>query len=140
MGGTGQVRKGSVTIITLFMPLLLHLRWIKYEEDREEGAERWGKAHVSTLTFHSLINLRLCLETGVMILDLDAKDLPGVVYRVVEEFGIEGVIEEEQKAEILRVLLFRHKYVSDKSGFTFGGLRKNLSNKSLNVSVDSAFL
>ena len=39
-------------------------RWIKYEEDREEGAERWGKAHISTLTFHSLINLRLCLETG----------------------------------------------------------------------------
>ena len=37
-------------------------RWIKYEEAREEGAERWGKAHVSSLSFHSLINLRLCLE------------------------------------------------------------------------------
>lgn len=37
-------------------------RWIKYEEDREEGAERWGKAHVSSLSFHSLINLRLALE------------------------------------------------------------------------------
>ncbi len=39
-------------------------RWIKYEEDREEGAERWGKAHISSLSFHSLINLRLCLESG----------------------------------------------------------------------------
>ena len=37
-------------------------RWIKYEESREEGAERWGKAHISSLSFHSLINLRLCLE------------------------------------------------------------------------------
>ena len=71
-----------------------------------------------------------------MILDLEAKDLPGVVYRVVEEFGIEGVIEEEQKAEVLRVLLFRHKYVSDKAGFTFGGLRKNVSQRSLNVSAN----
>ncbi len=39
-------------------------RWIKYEEDREEGAERWGRAHISSLSFHSLINLRLCLESG----------------------------------------------------------------------------
>ena len=39
-------------------------RWIKYEEDREAGAERWGKAHISSLSFHALINLRLCLEKG----------------------------------------------------------------------------
>jgi hypothetical protein len=39
-------------------------RWIKYEEAREEGAERWGKPHVSSLSFHSLLNLRLNLEKG----------------------------------------------------------------------------
>ena len=33
-------------------------RWIKYEEAREEGSERWGKPHVSSLSFHSLLNLR----------------------------------------------------------------------------------
>ena len=33
-------------------------RWIKYEEAREQGAERWGKPHVSTLSFNSLVNLR----------------------------------------------------------------------------------
>ena len=33
-------------------------RWIKYEEARQEGSERWGKPHVSSLSFHSLINLR----------------------------------------------------------------------------------
>ena len=115
-------------------------RWIKYEEDREEGAERWGKAHISSLSFHSLINLRLCLEGGVIILDLEARDLPGVVYRVVEELYIEGNIEEYQKGEILRVLLYRHKYVDpvDEKGHKRhrlgGNIRKNLSNKSLNVS------
>lgn len=39
-------------------------RWIKYEEDVEEGAERWGRPHVAPLSFHSLLNLRKCLETG----------------------------------------------------------------------------
>jgi len=33
-------------------------RWIKYEEDLEADAGRWGKPHVSTLTFRSLLNVR----------------------------------------------------------------------------------
>lgn len=60
-------------------------RWIKYEEDVEEGADRWGRPHVASLSFHSLLNLRKCLETGVVLLDLDEKDLPGIAYRVVEQ-------------------------------------------------------
>ena len=39
-------------------------RWIKYEENREAGAERWGKPHVSSLTFTSLACLRSLLESG----------------------------------------------------------------------------
>lgn len=60
-------------------------RWIKYEEDVEEGSDRWGRPHVASLSFHSLLNLRRCLETGVVLLDLNEKDLPGVAYRVVEQ-------------------------------------------------------
>lgn len=60
-------------------------RWIKYEEDLEEGAERWGRPHVAPLSFHSLLNLRRCLETGVVLLDLEEKDLPSVAYRIVEQ-------------------------------------------------------
>lgn len=42
-------------------------RWIKYEEDVEEGADRWGQPHVASLSFHSLLNLRRCLETGLLV-------------------------------------------------------------------------
>lgn len=58
-------------------------RWIKYEQDVEEGSARWGRPHVASLSFHSLLNLRRCLETGLVLLDLDEKDLPGVAYRYV---------------------------------------------------------
>lgn len=40
-------------------------RWIKFEEEIEEGALRWGKPHVSSLSFHSLLELRRCLEQGL---------------------------------------------------------------------------
>ena len=39
-------------------------RWIKYEEDVEEGTNRWGKPHVASLSFHALINLRRLIESG----------------------------------------------------------------------------
>jgi len=42
-------------------------RWIKFEEEIEEGALRWGKPHVSSLSFHSLLELRRCLEQGLRV-------------------------------------------------------------------------
>lgn len=59
-------------------------RWIKYEEDLEE-AGRWGRPHVGALSFHSLLNLRRCLEDGVVLLDIDEKDLASIAYRIVEQ-------------------------------------------------------
>ena len=39
-------------------------RWIKFEETVEEGADHFGKPHVSSLSFHSLLELRRCIEQG----------------------------------------------------------------------------
>ena len=33
-------------------------RWVKFEEDVEEGGNRWSKPHVATLNLHSLFELR----------------------------------------------------------------------------------
>ncbi|CAG9558685.1 unnamed protein product [Danaus chrysippus] len=106
-------------------------RWIKYEEDVEEGSARWGRPHVASLSFHSLLNLRRCLETGVVLLDLDEKDLPGVAYRVVESMVNEGLIEEDDKPVVMRSLLLRHRHVHDERfRFSISG-RKHSSYTSL---------
>ncbi|KAL5005957.1 hypothetical protein ScPMuIL_017115 [Solemya velum] len=85
-------------------------RWIKFEEDVEEGAERWGKPHVASLSFHSLIELRKGLETGTLLLDLDASDLPAIAHHVVESMIIHDQIRADQKGSVLRVLLLKHKH------------------------------
>ncbi|XP_053689178.1 band 3 anion transport protein isoform X2 [Sabethes cyaneus] len=112
-------------------------RWIKYEEDVEEGADRWGRPHVASLSFHSLLNLRRCLETGVVLMDLDEKDLPSVAYRIVEQMVIDELIHEDDKPVIMRALLLRHRHVNDHShgAFHFGPKRKYSSYSSLQ-SVD----
>jgi solute carrier family 4 anion exchanger 2 len=106
-------------------------RWIKYEEDVEEGADRWGRPHVASLSFHSLLNLRRCLETGVVLLDLEEKDLPGVAYRVVEQMVVDELIEPEEKPTIMRALLLRHRHVNEHDRFRFGMKRTFSSYTSL---------
>lgn len=39
-------------------------RWIKFEEDVEEETERWGKPHVASLSFRSLLELRRTIAHG----------------------------------------------------------------------------
>lgn len=88
-------------------------RWIKYEEDVEEGVDRWGKPHVASLSFHSLLNLRKCLEDGLVLLDLEEKDLPAIAYRVSEDLYKEDLIREDDKGKIMRALLLRHRHVNE---------------------------
>merc|ERR1712008_611575 len=72
-------------------------RWIKYEEAREEGSERWSKPHVSSLTFQSVINLKTQLERGLLLLDLQLADMSQIFQNLVEQLIETGMLEKEQK-------------------------------------------
>ena len=50
-------------------------RWVKFEEDVEEGGDKWSKPHVATLSLHSLFELRSCMLKGTVLLDLEANNL-----------------------------------------------------------------
>lgn len=54
-------------------------RWIKFEEKVEKGGERWSKPHVATLSLHSLMELKTYIESGTILLDMEASTLPQVV-------------------------------------------------------------
>ncbi|XP_063411589.1 band 3 anion transport protein-like [Mytilus trossulus] len=92
-------------------------RWIKFEEDVEEGAERWGKPHVASLSFHSLLELRRGLENGAMLLDIEATDLPTIVNNIIDSMIIHDQIKPENKGNIRRTLLLKHKHVGQRENF-----------------------
>lgn len=58
-----------------FHRLVLCRRWIKFEEDVEEGGERWSKPHVATLSLHSLFELRCSLLQGTCMLEVEANSI-----------------------------------------------------------------
>uniref|UniRef100_A0A8C8GUK5 Anion exchange protein n=1 Tax=Oncorhynchus tshawytscha TaxID=74940 RepID=A0A8C8GUK5_ONCTS len=87
-------------------------RWIKFEEDVEEETDRWGKPHVASLSFRSLLELRKTISHGAVLLDLDQKTLPGIAHQVVEQMIISDQIKAEDRANVLRALLLKHRYTT----------------------------
>uniref|UniRef100_A0A3B4VQI9 Anion exchange protein n=1 Tax=Seriola dumerili TaxID=41447 RepID=A0A3B4VQI9_SERDU len=89
-------------------------RWVKFEEKVEEGGERWSKPHVSTLTLHSLFELRTCLQTGSILLDLEGYSLPQIVDEIVDRQIADGLIPPDLKEKISFVLLRKHRHQTKK--------------------------
>ncbi|XP_061143436.1 anion exchange protein 3 isoform X1 [Syngnathus typhle] len=88
-------------------------RWIKFEEDVEEETERWGKPHVASLSFRSLLELRRTITHGAILLDLEQNSLPGIAHLVVETMIISDQIRAEDRSCVLRALLLKHSHPSD---------------------------
>lgn len=53
----------------------MYFRWLKFEEDVEDGGDRWSKPYVATLSLHSLFELRSCILNGTVMLDMRASTL-----------------------------------------------------------------
>uniref|UniRef100_A0A4W4FHZ1 Anion exchange protein n=1 Tax=Electrophorus electricus TaxID=8005 RepID=A0A4W4FHZ1_ELEEL len=88
-------------------------RWIKFEEDVEEETDRWGKPHVASLSFRSLLELRRTITHGTVMLDLDQTTLPGIAHLLVESMIISDQIRAEDRPNVLRALLLKHSHPND---------------------------
>ncbi|XP_062548280.1 sodium bicarbonate cotransporter 3 isoform X16 [Armigeres subalbatus] len=85
-------------------------RWVKFEEDVEEGGNRWSKPHVATLSLHSLFELRSLLLNGTVILDMEAVSLDQIAELVCENMVNAGTLPMEARDKVIDALLKRHKH------------------------------
>lgn len=87
------------------------------------------------ITLLKLTNVCVCV--GVVLLDLEEKELPGVAYRVVEQMAIDQLIKEEEKSTVIRALLLRHRHVNYHERFRF--IRRNTASYT-SLQVRSTFI
>lgn len=85
-------------------------RWIKFEEDVEEGGNRWSKPHVATLSLHSLFELRGLLLNGSVMLDMEANNLELVADLVCDQMVSTGTLPAGVKDKVKDALLRRHRH------------------------------
>nr|XP_023695776.1 sodium-driven chloride bicarbonate exchanger-like isoform X3 [Paramormyrops kingsleyae] len=89
-------------------------RWLKFEEDVEDGGERWSKPYVATLSLHSLFALRSCILNGTVMLDMRASSMEEVADMVLDQQETLGPLGEEVRKKIRDALLKQHHHQNQK--------------------------
>ncbi|KAM6975745.1 electrogenic sodium bicarbonate cotransporter 1-like isoform 2-T3 [Tautogolabrus adspersus] len=106
-------------------------RWIKFEEKVEKGGERWSKPHVATLSLHSLMELKTCIEKGTIMLDLEASTLPQVVEVITDSQIESGQLKPDLKEKVMYTLLRKHRHQTKKSNLrSLADIGKSVSSAS----------
>ncbi|XP_060890468.1 sodium bicarbonate cotransporter 3-like isoform X2 [Labrus mixtus] len=89
-------------------------RWLKFEEDVEDGGERWSKPYVATLSLHSLFELRSCILNGTVLLDMRANTIEEIADMVIDSMLVSGQLEEDGREKVREAMLRRHHHQNEK--------------------------
>ncbi|XP_077581691.1 sodium-driven chloride bicarbonate exchanger-like isoform X2 [Stigmatopora nigra] len=89
-------------------------RWLKFEEDVEDGGERWSKPYVATLSLHSLFELRSCIMNGTVMLDMRANSLEEISDMVLDQHEVSGPLGQDARRRIREALLKQHHHQNHK--------------------------
>ncbi|KAK2902680.1 hypothetical protein Q8A67_007393 [Cirrhinus molitorella] len=89
-------------------------RWLKFEEDVEDGGERWSKPYVATLSLHSLFELRSCILNGTVMLDMRANTIEEIADMVLDNMVANEQLDESLRERVRDAVLKRHHHQNEK--------------------------
>ncbi|KAK7167437.1 hypothetical protein R3I94_001744 [Phoxinus phoxinus] len=79
-------------------------RWVGYEENLSPATGQWSQAHISYLTFKSLIQLRKVMSTGAVLLDVDDSSLSSIGQKMVEQLLLKKEIRPTDRDALVAIL------------------------------------
>uniref|UniRef100_W5KDH9 Anion exchange protein n=1 Tax=Astyanax mexicanus TaxID=7994 RepID=W5KDH9_ASTMX len=89
-------------------------RWLKFEEDVEDGGERWSKPYVATLSLHSLFELRSCILNGTVLLDMRADSIEDIADMVIDSMVASGQLDDSLRQKVREAVLKRHHHQNER--------------------------
>ncbi|KAF6726640.1 Sodium-driven chloride bicarbonate exchanger [Oryzias melastigma] len=89
-------------------------RWLKFEEDVEDGGERWSKPYVATLSLHSLFELRSCIINSTVLLDMRANTIEEIADMVLDHQELYSPLGDEIRLKVRETLLKKHHHQNQK--------------------------
>ncbi|XP_018102990.2 electroneutral sodium bicarbonate exchanger 1 [Xenopus laevis] len=89
-------------------------RWLKFEEDVEDGGERWSKPYVATLSLHSLFELRSCIINGTVQLDMRANTIEEIADMILDHQDSANELGDNIRVKVKEALLKKHHHQIEK--------------------------
>ncbi|KAK7500834.1 hypothetical protein BaRGS_00008078 [Batillaria attramentaria] len=100
-------------------------RWVKYEEQVEEGGKRWSKPHVASLSMHYIMEMRKHMLEGIFLKDVEVYTLGQVIDHFLEEWTRTGHLDPMMRPHIKAIALKQHRHRHER------GRPEDKKNKSL---------
>jgi len=89
-------------------------RWIKLEEDIEDGSERWSRPFVPILSFKALNELKFLINQGDVLLDVDCHSLHDIATKLCDSLHDDNIFSDDFVQVFLETLLARHRHQHQK--------------------------
>ncbi|XP_059206638.1 sodium bicarbonate cotransporter 3-like isoform X9 [Centropristis striata] len=89
-------------------------RWLKFEEDVEDGGERWSKPYVATLSLHSLFELRSCILNGTVMLDMRANSIEEIADMLIDSMVASGQLKDDLREKVREAMLKKHHHQNER--------------------------
>ncbi|XP_029022166.1 sodium bicarbonate cotransporter 3-like isoform X8 [Betta splendens] len=89
-------------------------RWLKFEEDVEDGGERWSKPYVATLSLHSLFELRSCILNGTVMLDMRANSIEEIADMLIDSMVASGQLKDDLRDNVREAMLKKHHHQNER--------------------------
>uniref|UniRef100_A0AAY4C9Y3 Anion exchange protein n=1 Tax=Denticeps clupeoides TaxID=299321 RepID=A0AAY4C9Y3_9TELE len=89
-------------------------RWLKFEEDVEDGGERWSKPYVATLSLHSLFELRSCILNGTVMLDMRADSIEDIADMLIDSMVASDQLDNALRQKVREAMLKRHHHQNER--------------------------
>lgn len=80
-------------------------RWIKFEENVEQGGNRWSKPYVSTLLLKSVFDLRQLMANAFIQLNLKANNFRSLTALLTQKMIDQGLLNEHMADKFQELLL-----------------------------------
>uniref|UniRef100_A0A663N5B8 Anion exchange protein n=1 Tax=Athene cunicularia TaxID=194338 RepID=A0A663N5B8_ATHCN len=97
-------------------------RWLKFEEDVEDGGERWSKPYVGTVSLQSLFALRSYIRNGTVLLDICANSIEEIADVILCQQEQSTEFDEHMRAKVREVLLKKHHHQDKNKGNKFSDI------------------
>ena len=93
------------------------VRWVKFEEEVEEGGSRWSKPHVATLSLHSLFELRSMMQNCTLCLDMTASNLDDILELLLDHMVNTDAITYDKRNLVKSAISKPHRHQYEENDF-----------------------
>ncbi len=85
-------------------------RWIKYQETVEPEGNRWSKPHISTPSLRGWLELRRCLQNGLVLVDIEAPDFNSLCLKLREELVAKDFVNADTGDKLVELWQMKHRH------------------------------